>query len=379
MTRIARIPITNIYADGDYTGRVLIGRDQRPMNLLLDSGSSALAVDGRKYRVDAAKGDRTTRLAQYSSYSDGSHWAGGVIKTTVAIGEPESRIVAQGINTAIAYDSSRGMFGKTDGILGLAYAPLDEAYKMPKDTAAHHYAVTSIREGKPNAVAPYMTELSHHGVTADIFSFLTRRSEIHRSRDVAADKLNQGWMILGGGAERRELYTGKFQTVKVMADEWYCTSLKAIIVGDTPPLAVHLRPAKGNPSNSIVDSGTNSLDIGPLLLSAVISRFKPAQQAQLNASIHARRHIPISELKLRAWPELAFILEGESKDVTLRVAPQDYWQVNAPKPGFAKAAITIGDPGFTILGLPLMNGYFTVFDGEAAGGRGVIRFATARR
>jgi hypothetical protein len=32
-----------------------------------------------------------------------------------------------------------------------------------------------------------------------------------------------------------------------------------------------------------------------------------------------------------------------------------------------------------ILGLPLMNGYFTIFDGEADGGRGVIRFATSKR
>jgi hypothetical protein len=40
------------------------------------------------------------------------------------------------------------------------------------------------------------------------------------------------------------------------------------------------------------------------------------------------------------------------------------------------AAITQGQAGLAILGLPLMNGYFTIFDGEADGGRGVIRFAT---
>ena len=40
------------------------------------------------------------------------------------------------------------------------------------------------------------------------------------------------------------------------------------------------------------------------------------------------------------------------------------------------AAITEGEPGLAILGLPLMNGYFTIFDGEADNGRGAIKFAT---
>jgi hypothetical protein len=31
-----------------------------------------------------------------------------------------------------------------------------------------------------------------------------------------------------------------------------------------------------------------------------------------------------------------------------------------------------------ILGLPLMNGYFTVFDGEADGGKGVVGFAALK-
>jgi hypothetical protein len=39
-------------------------------------------------------------------------------------------------------------------------------------------------------------------------------------------------------------------------------------------------------------------------------------------------------------------------------------------------ALTKGAPGFAILGLPLMNGYFTIFDGEADNDRGVVKFAT---
>jgi hypothetical protein len=381
LSRIARIPITNVYADGAYTGLILVGPDARPMNVLLDSGSSMLALDGRKYRVDKAGGDRTTKFAQYSSYSDNSFWAGGVIKTTVSVADPDSPMTAKGINLAIATDATSDMFGKTDGILGLAYAALDEAWEMPKDTTEKQYSSTKVRSGRYTQITPYLTQLRGKGVISDKFAFYTRRSWIHR-RDskggvAANDPLNRGWMILGGGEECRDLYTGAFQTARVMAEQWYNTNLKAIIVGDTPPLSVHQRPPNGYPSNSIVDSGTTSIDLGPLLLKALFSRFTPDQQALLTAAIRRKvPAVPMAELKLRSWPPLTFILQGLKKDVVLKVSPHDYWQVNAPKPGMACLAITQGEPGFAILGLPLMNGYYTIFDGEADNDRGVVKFAS---
>ena len=86
-----------------------------------------------------------------------------------------------------------------------------------------------------------------------------------------------------------------------------------------------------------------------------------------------------SALKLAEWPDITFVLQGDTGDISLRVAAGDYWQINAVKVGAAMAAFTQGDPGLAILGLPLMNGYFTIFDGEADGGRGVIRFAASKR
>lgn len=41
------------------------------------------------------------------------------------------------------------------------------------------------------------------------------------------------------------------------------------------------------------------------------------------------------------------------------------------------SAITPGEPGLAILGLPLLNSYFIIIDGEANGGKGVVQFATA--
>jgi len=57
MATVVRIPITNVYAGGDYTGVILVGPAKKPMNVLLDTGSSALALDGTKYTPDFANGD----------------------------------------------------------------------------------------------------------------------------------------------------------------------------------------------------------------------------------------------------------------------------------------------------------------------------------
>jgi hypothetical protein len=45
--------------------------------------------------------------------------------------------------------------------------------------------------------------------------------------------------------------------------------------------------------------------------------------------------------------------------------PPNYWELDSPEPGQAIAAISEGQDGPAILGLPLMNGYFTIFDGGA--------------
>jgi hypothetical protein len=86
--------------------------------------------------------------------------------------------------------------------------------------------------------------------------------------------------------------------------------------------------------------------------------------------------VSTADLNLADWPTLTFVLEGATADVSLDVPPSNYWQVNTQSVGAAMAAITPGQAGLAILGLPLMNGYFTIFDGEADNGRGVIQFAT---
>src|SRR5579871_2589468 len=379
MAGIVRIPITNIYMGGDYTGVICVGPTKKQLNVILDTGSSALALDGSKYQPDFPAGDQSTNFAQTDSYGDGSTWTGAVIKTTLTVGTGSASATLNAGNAAIAYQASSDMFGQTDGILGLAYAPLDDAFQMPQDTWKNQYTSTQVRTGKRGDLVPYLTQLAQTGVTSDKISFYTRRSFIHVGGGDASDPLNQGWMIVGGGEESTDLYTGTFQSVKVLADEWYNTNLKSIQVGTTTPLKVGARGAKGMPSNSIVDSGTNSLNLGPTLLKGLFTRFSAEQQALLQQSVYDNRLVAVSELgNLASWPKLTFVLEGDAGDVSLTVNPGDYWQVNTQSVGAALCAITVGEPGLDILGLPIMNGYFTIFDGEADGGRGVIKFATRK-
>jgi hypothetical protein len=375
MAKIARIPITNVYADGDYTGLILVGPEKKPMNVLLDTGSSALALDAKKYQPNLASGDQSTHLAQTDAYGDNSTWTGAVIKTQISIGEGETEVVLPDGNAAVAYTSSANMFGKSDGILGLAYAPLDDAFTMTDDTWSHQYAETDVRAGQQGEIKPYLTQLTEESVTSDRISFLTHRSFVHVGGGDANDPLNQGWMIIGGGEESTDLYTGSFQTVKVLSDEWYSTNLKAIIVGTADPVVARLNGPQGMPSNSIIDSGTNSLDLSPQILKAVMSKFTTAQHALLTKSILQQKMVDVSALDLASWPTLTFVLQSDAGDVSLHVAPSDYWQINSQEAGLASAAITQGGAGLTILGLPLMNGYFTIFDGEADGGKGVVKFA----
>jgi hypothetical protein len=377
MAKTARVSITNVYADGGYTARILVGSKQQPMNVLLDTGSSMLTLDGSKYQPNLADGDQSTDLAQTESYGDGTSFTGAVITTQLSIGDGDTSVDLQNGNAAIAYIASSGMFGGFDGILGLAYAPLDFAFTMPTDTWAHKYSEVEVRSGQRGQIKPYLTQLADEGVVSDIIAFLTRRSNIHVGSGQGDDPLNQGLMIVGGGEESTDLYTGSFQTVKVLADDWYNTNLKAVIVGSTDPIVGSMQVPKGMPSNSIVDSGTNSLNLSDLLLKALLSKFSTAQQELLAGSIYDNKLVSATDLNLDEWPTLTFVLQGDEADVSLQVSPSNYWQVDAPKVGAATAAISKGyEPGLATLGLPLMNGYFTIFDGEADAGRGVIKFAT---
>jgi Eukaryotic aspartyl protease len=375
---VVRIPITNIYMDGDYTGIISVGATAQNANVILDTGSSTLALDGHFYNPSDDNSAKITDTAQEVTYGSGQ-WVGAVVLTQVAVGADSQQAVLQNVPTAVAYAESKDMFGKANGILGLAYKKLNNAFTMPDPTWPAAYSYNQIQDGRVTYLEPYFSQLEEAGIVANKFAFYTRRSMVSNATDnLATDPLNNGYMVLGGGEESTDLYSGAFQNVRVLHDVYYNTNLKAIIVGSTDPISVP-PPTKGSGlgSNSIVDSGTNSLTLEQNLFQAVVERFSKAMERELVQSLRAG-YVSMSNLNLTAWPNLTFVMQGDSGDVQLTVTPENYWQVNAPEPGYATAPL-FGDNGQlggqSILGLPLMNGYFTIFDRSVDKGLGVIRFA----
>jgi hypothetical protein len=370
-----RISLTNLYANGDYTATVQVGKQKKAANLIVDTGSSTLAFDGKFYNPSDDKHATITNIAQDVTYAGGD-WIGAVVESNVQFGNAQLAKTA----LAVTYLESKNFFGQANGILGLAYTRLNKAYTLPGKTWPPAYHYNQIQDGKVTFLKPYFTQLEQAGLIANKFAFYTRRSMVsHAKPDPSSDPLNQGVLVLGGGEESTDLYDAAKPavTVRVLDDQWYNTNLKAVIVGKTDPISV-LPPTKasGNLSNSIIDSGTNSLVFSQPLFNAVIERFSQGENRQFLQWMRAG-YLPMGNLNRKLWPNLVFVLEGLTGDVRLTVTPQNYWQVNAPERGYATARL-LGDggqlEGQSILGLPLMNGYFTIFD-RSVDRLGIIKFA----
>jgi len=376
--KAVRIPITNIYLGGDYTGVVNVGSQRKAANVILDTGSSTLAFDGNFYNPSRDQTASLTDIAQEIAYGSGS-WIGAVVRSDIGIGGAD----LPQVNVAVTYLESKNMFGKANGIFGLAYTQLNNAFILPGVTWPPRYHYNQIQEGRVTFLHPYFTQLEQAGIFANKFAFYTRRSLVSRAKaNPAADPLNNGFLVLGGGEESSDLYdqSKPLQKVRVLADSWYNTNLKAIVVGASDPVAVP-PPTKGSGAltNSVVDSGTKSLTLSQDLFNTVVERFSTGNNRDFVLAMRAGQ-LPMSSLNRKLWPNLVFIFEGVEGDVSLTVTPQNYWQVNSPERGYASAPL-FGDHGQlygqSILGLPLMNGYFTIFD-RSADRLGSINFAPRR-
>jgi len=232
-------------------------------------------------------------------------------------------------------------------------------------------------------IPPYFTELESNGITANKFAFYTLRSvpSLAGGGSPADNALNKGFFILGGGEEQTDLFHGSFLSVDVVDDAWYNTNLTAIQVDGCKPVNAAPLPTKFQQSmisNSIIDSGTNSLAVAQDVLTAILqslNSLNPDFVQLIEQASKSRDGIPATQLNLSKWPGISFILTGENgQDVKLTCSPQTYWQVDSPKAG--QAMFQINDMGSvqSILGLPLLNNYYTVFD-RSLDSYGAIRFA----
>ncbi len=389
-----RVPITNVHGGGDYTAEIRIGSGGTKANVILDTGSSTLAVIPKVYDVKGDSAATPTPLAQDVIYGTGG-WAGPVVTTKIALGS-----VSLDAYIAVTADDEPGGFGAADGIMGLAYNVLNNAYNLSsyleeqgheavtypwpfptKNTSAAVQQVQSFLQRMPEEdLPPYFTALKDAGIEKDIFAFYTQRSVPSlRSAKPEDDSLNQGFFVMGGGPEQEDLYTGSFETVDVVNDAWYNTDLLSVQVGDAEPVKAKklgAKYAKTMISNSIVDSGTNSLALANDVFQAIASSLQTLNPKFIQAIEAASRGtVKTSSLGLENWPDITFTLRGEQNEpVALKCSPTTYWQADCPQAG--QASFMIGTSGMpqSILGLPLMNNYYCVFD-RTQNPYGVIRFA----
>ena len=211
---------------------------------------------------------------------------------------------------------------------------------------------------------PYFTGLEQIGVTPNKFAFYTLRSFVHyqnaNKTGTRHDPLNNGFFILGGGEEQKDLYNGSFTNVKVLHDMFYNVNFKAVQVEGCPAIPAKQIPAVDKiflGTNAIIDSGTSFLALATDVYNGILQSFhvlNPAFQQLINQSENG---VPVWKLNLSKWPNIHFIFTGDNgKDVKLTCTPHTYWQENYPE--FGKAVFQIGG-GETqsIFGLPLLNNY----------------------
>lgn len=143
-------------------------------------------------------------------------------------------------------------------------------------------------------------------------------------------------------------------------------------------------------TNAIIDTGAGGIVLTAEIYQQVINDLIAynANFAQCLAPFKEMSAqlvgIDIDKLKLEQWPTIYFNFVSEpatattaEKVVQLACTPETYWQVNTPN--YNKACFRILSqlpqwPNQSIIGLPLLNNYYVIFD-RSVHKTGVIKFA----
>lgn len=408
-----KLRTTLAYAKGAYTVEIKIGSKRSPANVLIDSGSSTLVVLPQAYDPSHDESLRATSLAQSIAYGIGT-WAGPVLKTEIAFGEKRHARILPDAEIALVETSAQN-FRDADGLIGLAYKRLDKAHDVsallvekkvePVNTWPWPFQSedddlsafkTQMREQPLVNLTPCFCALEEEGIVSDKFSMLIKRALVHVLDDksslsqLAADPLNQGVLVLGGGEECQSLYEGGFETAKIVHELYYNANLVAVQVGDRPRIPAPALAEKyrdSYASNAIFDTGSSFLVLEASIYDAVVADFAtfdegfPALITRFQQSFKTEHGLPNDSIKTRDWPKLHFHLESPSGDeVTFTCNPGNYWQKNAAHAGecfFLLMRQMPKWPNQSILGLPLMSGKYCVFD-RRIDGDGVLRMAKAK-
>lgn len=413
--RYLQLDTTLAYAKGGYSTMLSLGSGQCPLNVLLDTGSSTLAVTPGRYAPQHDTQLKPSAFAQQVTYGKGD-WAGPLLHTRIGFGQGEHARRVDDAAFAFVETDSRSFFRDADGILGLAYRHLNPAHDMsaPLRRQGHEPALTwpwpyTLADAAAQAafkqellqqprvtVQPLFAALAQEGIVADVFALQIGRAVVHvvddgtSSGSLARDPLNRGVLVVGGGEECQSLYHGDLQDIRIVHDLYYNANLISVQVGDQPPIAAAaLAPqdVAGYASNAIIDTGSSFIVLENALYQAVIAGIG-AHDARLPGLIDTFRQrfqsehgLANSAIDESDWPSLHFRLESCSGgEVCLRCEPSHYWQRNAYRAGeslFLLLPQLPQWPNQSILGLPLLSGRYCIFDRrDHATGR--VRVAAAR-
>jgi hypothetical protein len=111
--KTVRIPITNVFGGGDYTAQIPIGSQNTVVNVIMDTGSSTLAVKQGTHKPKSDKNLTPTAYAQDVTYGTGG-WAGPVVQTTLTMGVPGNTVTLTKSPIAVAADQQPHNFGAAD-------------------------------------------------------------------------------------------------------------------------------------------------------------------------------------------------------------------------------------------------------------------------
>ena len=412
MTKSVLVPITNVYAKGDYTAQVHIGSHKQPANLVLDSGSSTMVVQHEDYDPSQDQHLYPTSYAQNVTYGMGG-WYGPVVKTSVSIGSGFFQAALKDVHIAVAKKELSNSFALADGLLGLAYRELNKAYNLERylnengvePAVTHPWFLTEeqsddsisefrsfLRQFPRHEITPYFTQLEQNGVVGNQFAFIIHRSSIYQTEtkktadELKQHPLNNGVFILGHPRLHGHLYEGEFKEVRVLDDKYYNVHLRSLRVGDQEPIsapALAEKDVKGYVSNAIVDSGASMVILPEILFDGLFDgliKHNPSFASLLETFRTfegVEKGIDMQLVDLEQWPSLHFTFDGfDGETVELTMTPETYWQTHAPEPNQISFQFVYLPkwPDQSVLGLPFMNNYFTIFD-RAERENGAVLFA----
>jgi hypothetical protein len=414
MPAAIELATTLAHAKGAYTVATAFGSEGDVANLILDTGSSTLAVRPPAYDPARDRALRATAWAQEIRYGGGA-WAGPVLRSRLAFGHGHhARAIDDALFALIETDSPflRG----ADGLFGLAYRGLDPAWDLtsllqqrgadPPRTWPWPFAtgqaldLDGLRDGlaqQPRVtLTPAFSALEQEGVLRNRFALQVGRAIVHVAdtyaspQAQAADPLNRGALVLGGGAEQQHLYRGAFRDVRILHDLYYNANLRAVRVGNGEPIPVppldDAETARWH-SNALLDTGSSFLVFDSPTWQAMMtafSRHDPRLPDQVAASAQAfasGQGLSGDAVHARDWPDLHLHLEAPGgHDAVVRIAASQYWPRNALRWGQTLCLLMAPLPDFprqAILGLPLFAGRYSVFDRHDGGGQGQVRLADA--